>query len=216
MEVPSKSKNCVPNSFAILALILVAFVFNATAQTTAESFPNLKRNIDTFLTEWLIRKNNKRSFRFFTEKAFSNKEMLNESCLGIKHTTPNQIKKGVKKFLSEFSNHDKTDRRLSERLTKGNDTDFAREDEFKNAAISLPQETKYWLFRSTPKIVDGVIGDSGRTRYLKKYFKGKKIAMHIGGIKFDDGDEEVTGHFYFFWILENNDWKILHAGMYCV
>jgi hypothetical protein len=207
------------NRLTILLIILVTFVVNSMAQTNNKESAHLTKltlTIDNFLKDWLVNKDNKKAIEFFSKKAFSNKEMLNESCAGFikddNRSSPTAVKEGVTKFLSGFSS-DKTNITLDEWLVK-KESSFD-EGDYKKFAVALPQTAKYWLLNSEKKVVKSIIGNKNRFSNLNKYLILKNTKTLLIGLNLNEDGEQTVGYVYFIWSKENKDWKIVHIGMFC-
>jgi hypothetical protein len=205
--------------FIIILIVVSTFVFNSMAQTNNNETLRLRKltlTADKFLLDWLVKKDNKKALKYFSKLAFSNAEMLNESCAGYiadsNYISPNLVKDGVTKFLSDFSS-DKANKTFDEWLAK-TDSKFD-EGEYKEFAIALPKTTKYLLFSSKPKIVKSILGNESRFLYLNKYVLLENTKTQVIGLNLNDNGEKTIGYVYLIWLLENKDWKIVHAGMFC-
>ena len=202
-----------------LTLALVVFVYTSHAQTSHKRVASSRvptQTINKFLTVWLVNHDNEKALDLFSRRAFLNKEMLSESCAGYikdeEHSSSDEIKEGVKRFLLDFSSHS-TSKTLDGLLTKENNTNFDKESEFKNAAIPVSKTTKYWLYRMS-SLLDSKKIDAGGFTYHRNHFLVRKTTLLMVGLHLDS--EKITAYLYFFWLKERNKWKIVHAGMFCM
>lgn len=212
-------KKIIAKCSGVLFLTSILFVFNLSAQTAkkqSSSINLLTGQINKFLTSWLIKKDNKAALNFFSQKAFTNREMLNDSCAGyIKkedYSNPNHVRAGISKFLQEFSS-EQPHKTLNDWLSKENEVIDKSETK---SIIKLPKTTKYHLFRLNPELVESTISDNRSFPYLNKYLAGKNTVLLVVGLNLKFDRAEVVGYLYFIWSKENENWKILHAGMFCV
>jgi hypothetical protein len=207
------------NKLIILLFILVTFVSNPMAQTNNKESAHLTKltlTIDNFLKDWLVNKDNDKSIEFFSKKAFSNKEILNESCAGYikddKRSSPTDLKEGVTKFLSDFSS-DETHKTFDEWLVK-KDSIFD-EGDYKKFAVALPKTIEYRIFVSDKKVVKSFLGNENRYSRLNKYLIFKNTKTLLIGLNLNEDGEQTIGYVYFIWSKENSNWKIVHAGIFC-
>ena len=175
----------------------------------------LEKTVNSFFEEWLVRKSNAGSLRFFSQRAFSNKEMLGEDCIGsIKRAdaaNAKAVKNGVIRFLKEFNRNVKGSNLASILMT--DDKTFSEAAD-KKWLLNVPQADRYWLFRASPDVLELIEGEK-RREHVGMMLTQEDSAVSAVKIRFKIDGELTFGGFYFVWVKENDSWKIIHAGMAC-
>ncbi len=149
-----------------------------------------------------------KAMSYFSENAFSNEAMFSESCAGyIKDSDRKSraaIKAGVLKFLGDFEKtlmagtHSPADRSRFAEFTN------QLGDKVRNDAVA----DGFALICLQSSEISTFSDNEAGNKFLEKNLPSTELIVSFVPIG--------EGMCYFFWIKENGQWRIYHAGLVCM
>lgn len=197
----------------ILFLFLI-LAFSSICQ--AQDFASAKQTIDDFLHNWLVTKNIKSIEKDFSQKLFTSKFLLDDSCLDVKITdderkSPQKLKQKTIEFLQDIADKAQGNS-LEEILTLNSSQDYFGFEE--NQLLSSLKENKYQV----AKIV-GAVEDSYKDDFdsFKSKFPSSDGYLIIGVlIKYKTADNyKFDLPVYIMWAKQKGSWKVIQFGVPC-
>ncbi len=171
-----------------------------------------KKAVESFLSEWLVRRRVKSAMKFFHSKAFTSKLILSDSCIGelgdADRNKPDKVRVAVEKFLREVLKWVKGDS-FGEILKTFKPTD----DELKSVKLLSSPEKDGYLLASGKSLEAETDKD---WEYLKSLFPSEEYLYLASMLRIHGEKEEVEAPIYSIWARENGAWRIIHFGLGCI
>jgi len=180
----------------------------------AENQDNEKQTVEAFLKQWLVDRQAKSAMRFFHSKAFTNKLIVSDSCIGklgdADRKDARKVRLMVEKFLREVIKWSKG-KSLQDRLKAYNPADLEPQS---GDILASPHQDGYLLIRSNSLNVES----DENWQYLKSSFPSEQYLYLLSMVRIHNAKEkeEAQAPIYSIWALEGKNWRIIHFGMGCI
>ena len=175
--------------------------------TSSDDIQNLRVSVSDFLTQFLVERNPAKALTSFSQSAFENLAMFDDSCSGyVKdgERTAGGIRRGVEKFLNDAGSLPLTQslRSLSaEALVPLKRKMGAR-------AVNFSTDDPFILVHATPGEVASLMSRKSAKAFLRKHLRSKSPVVSYIPLG--------QGVGYLVWVKEGAQWKIWHASLVCM
>lgn len=166
------------------------------------------------MKQWLVDRQAKSAMRFFHSKAFTNKLIVSDSCIGklgdADRKDARKVRLMVEKFLREVIKWSKG-KSLQDRLKAYNPADLEPQS---GDILASPHQDGYLLIRSNSLNVES----DENWQYLKSSFPSEQYLYLLSMVRIHNAKEkeEAQAPIYSIWALEGKNWRIIHFGMGCI
>lgn len=184
------------------------------SRSFAENQNDGKQTVEAFLKQWLVDRQAKSAMRFFHSKAFTNKLIVSDSCIGklgdADRKDARKVRLMVEKFLREVIKWSKG-KSLQDRLKAYNPADLEPQS---GDILASPHQDGYLLIRSNSLNVES----DENWQYLKSSFPSEQYLYLLSMVRIHNAKEkeEAQAPIYSIWALEGKNWRIIHFGMGCI
>jgi hypothetical protein len=168
----------------------------------------VRKELVSFLSIWLLKKDTKSSLRFFADSAFSNQAMLSADCAGymkeINRLSRKGFEAGLRQFLADFEKG-VAGNSLDEILVPKGLADVEINDG--KSVLNDPMNDGFMLVHIGQSETSGLPGSAQSQAFLKKNFPASGYYAAVVPIH--------DGFVYFLWIEDKGNWRIYHADLVC-
>jgi hypothetical protein len=203
--------------WGILMILTTSFGFTANQcqflgrNNSGLSAENEVRSVQRDLKEFISvisKGDNGKAISYFSENAFSNEAMFSESCAGFIKDSDRKsraaIKAGVIQFIGEF---EKT--LMAETQSLDGRSHFAEfASHLGHKACNDAIADGFALIRLQSSEIRKFSDNEAGNKFLEKNLLSKELIVSFVPIG--------EGICYFFWIKENDRWRIYHADLVCM